>query len=239
MNDKAALGEFEGVSKKFIAEAVETMALIDANLKIFEGEFVVISGPSGCGKSTLLSILALFDVPSAGTYRIRGQVVNTLDSDERARLRNELIGFVFQSFNLLGHLNVFQNIELPMIWRRIGRDERKHRVMNVLDQVGLSHRAKHFPSQLSGGQQQRVAVARAIAGNPTIILADEPTGNLDSKNAESIMELLQMLHKSGATLVMVTHQPEFASKATRRVELRDGRIISSAAQSRNVPLAIV
>jgi len=227
MDKDHAVVELEGVSKRFFTDEVETIALSSANLTISANDFVVICGPSGCGKSTLLSIMAMFDMPTEGTYRLRGQAVNLLSLDERTRLRNEQIGFIFQSFNLLGHLTVFQNIELPMVWRGISRDERKDRVTRVLEQVGLSHRAKHYPSQLSGGQQQRIAVARAIAGSPSVILADEPTGNLDSKNAESIMELLHSLHRNGATLVMVTHQPDFGVNATRWIQLHDGRIVST------------
>ena len=229
------LVELKNISKTFFTEEVETRALSDASLAISQNDFVVIFGPSGCGKSTLLSILAMFDIPTAGTYHLGGKLTNELSMDERAKLRNEQIGYIFQSFNLLGHLTVFQNAELPLTWRGIKPGERKDRVMSMLERVGLSHRAKHYPSQLSGGQQQRVAVARAVAGNPAFILADEPTGNLDSKNAEGIMELLHQLHTEGATLIMVTHQLGFGAKATRWVHLNDGHIVSVGPQA---PIAI-
>jgi putative ABC transport system ATP-binding protein len=226
MSDRAVLAECQGVVKTFTTDEVETVALAEVDLCIRENDFIVIHGPSGCGKSTLLSILAVFDTPTAGTYRLKGKLTNELSPDERARLRNEQIGYIFQSFNLLGHLTVFQNVELPLTWRTMKPSERKERVMSVLEQVSLSHRAKHYPSQLSGGQQQRVAVARAVAGRPAFILADEPTGNLDSKNAEGTMQLLHQLHAEGATLIMVTHQLGFGAKATRWVHLNDGRIVS-------------
>jgi len=227
MSSKDALVELVEMSKTFATEEVETLALSNINITISANDFVVLSGPSGCGKSTLLSILAMFDSPTVGTYRFKGQLVSELDLTERTKLRNEQIGFVFQNFNLLGHLTVFQNIELPLTWRSINTKERKDRVNSTLERVGLSHRANHFPSQLSGGQQQRVAVARAVAGNPAVILADEPTGNLDSKNAESTMDLLLNLHRNGATLIVVTHQLSFGSRATRWVQLKDGCIVSS------------
>jgi len=231
MSDRIPLVELGGISKRFTTDEVETLALSDINLTIFKNDFAVICGPSGCGKSTLLSIFAMFDAPTTGTYRLNGRLTNELNIDERTRLRNEQIGYVFQSFNLLGHLTVFQNVELPLTWRGLKSAERKERVTAVLEKVGLTHRAKHFPSQLSGGQQQRVAVARAIAGNPAIILADEPTGNLDTKNAAAIMDLLHQLHETGATLVMVTHQLGFGAKATRWVHLNDGQIVSPAPQA--------
>jgi putative ABC transport system ATP-binding protein len=231
MTNKNALVQLEGVSKIFTTDEVETLALNQVNLTIFENDFVAICGPSGCGKSTLLSILAMFDAPTSGEYRLKGRLTNELSLEERTQLRNEQIGYVFQNFNLLGHLTVFQNVELPLTWRGMKSAGRKERVMSVLEQVGLTHRAKHFPSQLSGGQQQRVAVARAIAGNPAVILADEPTGNLDTKNAAAIMDLLHQLHEKGATLVMVTHQLGFGAKATRWVHLSDGQIVSPAPQA--------
>lgn len=226
MSNKNVLVELRGVSKTFTTDEVETLALSNVDLKILQNDFVVICGPSGCGKSTLLSILAMFDSPTSGIYSLNGRLTNELNLDERTKLRNEQIGYIFQSFNLLGHLSVFQNIELPLTWRGIKAAERKERVMSVLEQVGLVHRAKHFPSQLSGGQQQRVAVARAVAGSPAVILADEPTGNLDTKNAGAIMDLLHQLHEGGATLVMVTHQLAFGAKATRWVHFNDGKIVS-------------
>jgi len=228
---RAALAECKGIGKRFVTDEVETVALTEVDLCIRENDFIVIHGPSGCGKSTLLSILAMFDTPSVGEYHLNGKLTNELDLDERARLRNERIGYVFQSFNLLGHLTVFENVELPLTWRGMKTGERKERVMSVLERVGLSHRVKHYPSQLSGGQQQRVAVARAVAGCPAFILADEPTGNLDSKNAEGIMELLHQLHAGGATLIMVTHQLGFGAKATRWVQLNDGRVVSVSQQA--------
>ena len=229
--ERAALAECKGIWKRFTTDEVETVALAKVDLCIRENDFIVIHGPSGCGKSTLLSLLAMFDTPTAGTYHLKGKLANELSLDERARLRNEQIGYVFQSFNLLGHLTVFQNVELPLTWRSMKPSERKERVISVLERVGLSHRAKHYPSQLSGGQQQRVAVARAVAGSPAFILADEPTGNLDSKNAEGIMELLHQLHAEGATLIMVTHQLGFGAKATRWVRLSDGRVVSTDRQA--------
>jgi putative ABC transport system ATP-binding protein len=223
---RATLADCKGLGKRFVTDEVETVALTEVDLCVRENDFIVIHGSSGCGKSTLLSILAMFDTPSAGTYHLNGKLTNELGLDERARLRNERIGYVFQSFNLLGHLTVFENVELPLTWRGMKAGERKERVMSVLERVGLSHRVKHYPSQLSGGQQQRVAVARAVAGSPAFILADEPTGNLDSKNAEAIMDLLHQLHAGGATLIMVTHQLGFGAKATRWVHLNDGRVVS-------------
>jgi putative ABC transport system ATP-binding protein len=230
-NERPVLAECRGMGKRFVTDEVETVALMEIDLSIRENDFIVIHGPSGCGKSTLLSILAMFDTPTVGTYHLKGKPTNELGLDERARLRNEQIGYVFQSFNLLGHLTVFQNVELPLTWRGMKAGERKERVVSVLERVGLSHRVKHYPSQLSGGQQQRVAVARAVAGSPAFILADEPTGNLDSKNAEGIMELLHQLHKGGATLIMVTHQLGFGAQATRWVHLNDGRVVSAKEQA--------
>jgi putative ABC transport system ATP-binding protein len=212
------------LNKVFYTDEVETHALTDVDLEIAEGEYVSISGPSGCGKTTLLSILGLLDSPSEGEYLLAGEPVANLSASERARVRNRQIGFIFQAFNLIGDLTVFENIELPLTYRGISVAERKERVNAALERVGMSHRAKHFPAQLSGGQQQRVAAARAVAGDPVILLADEPTGNLDSKNGEAVMELLSELHRGGATICMVTHDQRYARYATRSIELFDGRV---------------
>ena len=201
-------------------------ALWHVDLEINQGEFVAIAGPSGCGKSTLLSILGLLDTPTEGKYWLSGHAVESLDRAERARVRNREIGFVFQSFNLIGDLTVFENVELPLTYRGMRAAERKQRVVAALEKVGMAHRVKHLPSQLSGGQQQRVAVARALVGEPSILLADEPTGNLDSKNSEAVMELLHELHQKGATICMVTHDPRFAQSAERTIHLFDGRVVS-------------
>ena len=216
----------EAVSKVFFTEEVETHALEGTHLEINQGEFVAIAGPSGCGKSTLLSILGLLDTPTEGKYWLSGHAVESLDRAERARVRNREIGFVFQSFNLIGDLTVFENVELPLTYRGMRAAERKQRVVAALEKVGMAHRVKHLPSQLSGGQQQRVAVARALVGEPSILLADEPTGNLDSKNSEAVMELLHELHQKGATICMVTHDPRFAQSAERTIHLFDGRVVS-------------
>jgi putative ABC transport system ATP-binding protein len=215
----------EGVSKIFYAEDVETHALSGVRLEIRDGEFVSIAGPSGCGKSTLLSILGLLDSPTEGGYAIHGTPVASLSISERSRIRNREIGFVFQAFNLIGDLNVFENVELPLTYRGMTASERKRRVQEVLDRVGMAHRAKHYPAQLSGGQQQRIAVARALGGKPSILLADEPTGNLDSKNSEAVMDLLKELHREGATICMVTHDSRYAGIADRTIHLVDGRIV--------------
>ena len=215
----------EGVSKTFYTDKVQTNALSDINLQIFEGEFVTIAGPSGCGKSTLLSILGLLDSPSEGSYLLNNRPVAELPASERARVRNREIGFIFQSFNLIGDLTVFENVELPLTYRGMRTAERKQRVEAALERVGMAHRAKHLPSQLSGGQQQRVAVARAVAGEPLILLADEPTGNLDSRSGEAVMDLLKELHQSGATICMVTHDPRYARHADRSIHLFDGRVV--------------
>jgi putative ABC transport system ATP-binding protein len=215
----------EGVKKVFLTDEIETHALAGIHLEIMPGEFVSIEGPSGCGKSTLLSILGLLDTPSEGRYTLNGRAVADLSLAERARVRNREIGFIFQSFNLIGDLTVFENVELPLTYRGMRAADRKARVNEALERVGMAHRARHLPSQLSGGQQQRVAVARAIAGNPSILLADEPTGNLDSKNGEAVMELLRDLHQSGATICMVTHDPRYARQADRSVHLFDGRVV--------------
>ena len=215
----------DGISKVFLTDEVETHALATINMEVNRGEFVAIAGPSGCGKSTLLSILGLLDSPTDGSYTLNGKPVAKLDFAERARIRNREVGFIFQSFNLIGDLTVFENVELPLTYRGMGGAERKKRVEEALEKVGMAHRMKHYPSQLSGGQQQRVAVARALGGKPSILLADEPTGNLDSKNGDAVMLLLQELHREGATICMVTHDPRFASHAERSVHLFDGRIV--------------
>ena len=204
---------------------METHALSGVHLKVQRGEFVSITGPSGCGKSTLLSILGLLDSPSAGHYWLDSHPVHELPAAERARIRNRQIGFIFQSFNLIGDLTVAENVELPLTYRGMAAAERKQRVQNALERVGMAHRMRHYPSQLSGGQQQRVAVARAVAGDPVILLADEPTGNLDSKNGEAVMQLLQELHRQGATIAMVTHDPRYARHADRSIFLFDGRVV--------------
>jgi putative ABC transport system ATP-binding protein len=215
----------EGVKKVFLAEEVETHALSNIHLEIDEGEYVSIGGPSGCGKTTLLSILGLLDTPTEGEYWLNRKEVANLSASERARIRNREVGFIFQAFNLIGDLNVFENVELPLTYRGMPSSERKARAHEALERVGMSHRTRHYPAQLSGGQQQRVAVARAVVGKPSILLADEPTGNLDSKNAEAVMELLDELHADGATICMVTHDPRWARHARRTVHLFDGRIV--------------
>jgi len=213
------------IGKTFQTDDVETRALANVELLIDKGEFVSISGPSGSGKSTLLAILGLLDVPTIGEYSIDGTDTSKLDSVKRAALRNRSIGFIFQAFNLIGDLTVEENVELPLVYRGMSSGERKKRVAEALDSVRMSHRARHLPAQLSGGQQQRVAVARAVAGDPLILLADEPTGNLDSKNGDAVMDLLCGLHAKGATICMVTHNPDYARKATRVVHLFDGRVV--------------
>ena len=215
----------DGVKKIFYTDEVETHALAGIQMEIRAGEYVSMSGPSGCGKSTLLSILGLLDTPSEGSYTLNGHNVADLALSERARIRNREVGFIFQSFNLIGDLTVFENVELPLIYRRMPAAERKQRVMNALERVQMAHRTKHYPSQLSGGQQQRVAVARALSGEPSILLADEPTGNLDSKNGEATMGLLEELHRDGSTICMVTHDPRYAERADRIVNLFDGAIV--------------
>jgi putative ABC transport system ATP-binding protein len=215
----------EGVTKVFLTEEVETHALAGIHLEICRGEFISIAGPSGCGKSTLLSILGLLDSPSEGHYTLNSKPVQGLNHAERARIRNREIGFIFQSFNLIGDLTVYENVELPLTYRGISSSERKIHVQAALEKVGMSHRMKHYHSQLSGGQQQRVAVARALVGHPLILLADEPTGNLDSKNGEAVMELLGDLHSAGATICMVTHDERFARHAEREIHLFDGRVV--------------
>jgi putative ABC transport system ATP-binding protein len=220
----------ENLSKVFYTDEVETHALASIHLNIDRGEYVAIAGPSGCGKSTLLSILGLLDSPTEGTYVLNSQPVQSLDLGQRARIRNREIGFIFQSFNLIGDLTVFENVELPLTYRGMKSSERAQRTKEALERVGMAHRAKHLPSQLSGGQQQRVAVARAIVGQPSIMLADEPTGNLDSKNGEAVMDLLRELHRGGATICMVTHDPRFTRYAERIVHLFDGRVVDESAE---------
>jgi putative ABC transport system ATP-binding protein len=220
-----ALIKLSNVTKVFYTDEVETHALSGIHLDIRKGEYVSIAGPSGCGKSTLLSILGLLDSPTEGSYTLNGKAVQGLDFSERARIRNQEIGFIFQSFNLIGDLNVYENVELPLTYRSMSSSERKNRVHEALEKVGMAHRIKHYPSQLSGGQQQRVAVARALAGHPSILLADEPTGNLDSRNGEAVMELLKQLHREGATICMVTHDARFAKEADRQVHLMDGKVV--------------
>jgi putative ABC transport system ATP-binding protein len=215
----------EAVTKVFLTDEVETHALSGIHLEINNGEYVSIAGPSGCGKTTLLSILGLLDTPSNGKYRLNGKQVADLSFSERAKIRNREIGFIFQAFNLIGDLTVYENVELPLTYRGMPGKERRERVQEALERVGMSHRMKHYPSQLSGGQQQRVAVARAVVGKPSILLADEPTGNLDSRNSEAVMGLLEELHKDGATICMVTHDPRFARYASRSIHLFDGRIV--------------
>src|SRR5512138_3442513 len=227
MNTSApTLIHLDGVTKVFFTDEVETHALAGIHLEIKSGEYIAIAGPSGCGKSTLLSILGLLDSPTQGTYSLNARPVADLPMSERARVRNREIGFIFQSFNLIGDLTVYENVELPLTYRGIRASERRERVTHALERVGMGHRAKHLPSQLSGGQQQRVAVARALVGEPSILLADEPTGNLDSRNGEAVMELLRDLHRAGSTICMVTHDPRFAQIADRTVHLFDGRVVS-------------
>ncbi len=226
-NESSALISLKGISKVFLTDELETHALADVDFEIRKGEYVAISGPSGCGKTTLLSILGLLDTPSGGTYTLAGESVARLAPVDRARVRNRQIGFIFQAFNLIGDLSVAENIEVPLTYRGMAANERRDRVAAALERVGMSHRAKHFPAQLSGGQQQRVAVARAVAGDPAILLADEPTGNLDSKNGEAVMELLRELNANGATICMVTHDTRYAEHADREVQLFDGRVVHS------------
>ncbi len=225
MADATALIHLEGVTKVFYTDEVETHALAGIHLDLKKGEYVSINGPSGCGKSTLLSILGLLDTPTGGTYILNNQSVANLNLSQRARIRNREVGFIFQAFNLIGDLTVYENVELPLTYRGMPSAERKKRVNDALERVGMAHRTKHFPSQLSGGQQQRVAVARAVVGEPSILLADEPTGNLDSTNGEAVMDLLRELHRGGATICMVTHDPRYAQYAERTISLFDGRIV--------------
>ena len=218
-----------GVTKTFATDEVVTYALLNIHLEIRQGDFVAIAGPSGCGKSTLLSILGLLDVPTEGTFALNDRPTASLSPAQRARIRNREIGFVFQNFNLIPDLTVAENVELPLTYRGMSPGDRRGRASAALERVGMTHRARHFPGQLSGGQQQRVAVARALAGDPSILLADEPTGNLDSGNADAVMQLLADLHRGGSTICMVTHDPRFASYADRTVHLFDGRIVEEGA----------
>jgi putative ABC transport system ATP-binding protein len=229
LSSPSPLIQLSAVKKVFHSEDVETHAVADVHLSIGKGEYVCIAGPSGSGKSTLLAIIGLLDTPSEGRYLLDGTLVSDLGARERARVRNQQIGFIFQSFNLIGDLTVAENVELPLTYRPMSAAERRKRVEAALDRVGMAHRGRHLPSQLSGGQQQRVAVARAVAGEPAILLADEPTGNLDSKNGDAVMELLRELHRGGATICMVTHNPEYARQAERTINLFDGRIVEEQA----------
>ena len=222
-----ALIQIEALTKVFYTDEIETHALSGVHLAIMRGDYVAMSGPSGCGKSTLLSIIGLLDTPTNGRYQLNGKPVENLSFAERSRIRNQEIGFIFQSFNLIGDLTVAENVELPLTYRTgMPSAERKKKVQESLERVNMAHRMRHYPSQLSGGQQQRVAVARALAGSPSILLADEPTGNLDSRNGEAVMELLQNLHREGATICMVTHDPRFARHAERNVHLFDGKVVA-------------
>jgi putative ABC transport system ATP-binding protein len=225
MSDKPLI-HLRELSKVFYTEEVETHALSGITLDIGSGEFVSIAGPSGCGKTTLLSILGLLDSPTGGKYLLDSEPVENLSAGQRAKIRNQAIGFIFQAFNLIGDLTVYENVELPLTYRGMPGSERKERVQAALERVGMAHRMNHYPSQLSGGQQQRVAVARAIVGKPLILLADEPTGNLDSKNGNAVMDLLRELHDEGATICMVTHDPRYAHVAERQIHLFDGQVVS-------------
>ncbi len=238
-NEKELLVELKDIKKVFFTDEVETHALNNINLKIMQGEYISISGPSGCGKSTLLSLLGLLDNSSSGHYQLAGHDASNLDRDERAKIRNKEIGFIFQAFNLISDLTVAENVELPLTYREdINKQQRETMVREALEHVDMAHRASHFPSQLSGGQQQRVAVARAISGNPSIILADEPTGNLDSKNAQMVMNLLDRLHSKGATICMVTHDPKSAARAERMIDIFDGKIVSDQLSSQLTAIAV-
>jgi putative ABC transport system ATP-binding protein len=225
--------EIEQLTKVFYTDEIETHALSGVHMQIKRGEYVAMSGPSGCGKSTLLSIIGLLDTPTGGRYQLNGKEVANLDFGDRSRIRNQEIGFIFQSFNLIGDLTVAENVELPLTYRAgMAAAERKKRVQESLERVNMAHRMRHYPAQLSGGQQQRVAVARALAGSPSILLADEPTGNLDSKNGEAVMKLLKELHDDGATICMVTHDPRFAAHAERQIHLFDGKVVAEGELSR-------
>ena len=230
MTNNSTLIQMQDISKIFYTDEVETHALSGIHMEICKGEYVSIAGPSGSGKSTLLALIGLLDSPSEGTYTLNGEPVANLTIGQRSRIRNREIGFIFQSFNLIGDLNVYENVELPLTYRGMSSADRKQRVQQALERVGMSHRTKHYPSQLSGGQQQRVAVARALAGSPSILLADEPTGNLDSRNAEAVMDLLRDLHREGATICMVTHDARFASHAERQIHLFDGRVVEESVE---------
>jgi putative ABC transport system ATP-binding protein len=230
-NGAQPLIKLESVSKVFITDEVETHALSGIHFEVKKGEYLSIAGPSGCGKSTLLAILGLLDTPSDGAYYLNGNPVTGLKLSERARIRNREIGFIFQAFNLIGDLTVYENVELPLTYRGMPSAERKRRVQEALERVGMSHRMKHYPSQLSGGQQQRVAVARALSGDPLILLADEPTGNLDSANGEAVMNLMRELHQAGSTICMVTHDPRYSEFADRTIHLFDGRIVEESVEA--------
>jgi putative ABC transport system ATP-binding protein len=229
--DGSPLIQLRAINKVFFTEELETRALMDVELEIRKGEYVAIEGPSGSGKTTLLSILGLLDVPSSGAYMLRGRDVAKLGARERAQVRNREVGFIFQTFNLIGDLSVWENVELPLRYRNMSAADRKTRVDAALERVQMGHRKNHMPGQLSGGQQQRVAVARAVAGDPAVLFADEPTGSLDSKNGDTVMDLLGELHASGATICMVTHSPEYARRATRAIHLFDGRVVDDAARA--------
>jgi putative ABC transport system ATP-binding protein len=231
MSSAGTVISMQGLKKIFFTDDLETHALSDVHLQIDKGEFVSIAGPSGCGKSTLLAILGLLDSPTSGEYKLNGKPVSSLGLSDRTRIRNREIGFIFQSFNLIGDLTVYENVELPLTYRGMGSAERKQKVQAALDRVGMTQRSKHYPAQLSGGQQQRVAVARALVGDPLILLADEPTGNLDSKNGDAVMDLLRELHQNGATICMVTHDPRYASVADRTIHLFDGCIVDEPTEA--------
>jgi putative ABC transport system ATP-binding protein len=230
-NGAAPLIRLESVSKVFVTDEVETHALSSIHFDVKKGEYLSIAGPSGCGKSTLLAILGLLDTPTDGIYYLNDKPVTGLKLSDRARIRNREIGFIFQAFNLIGDLTVYENVELPLTYRGMPSSERKRRVQEALERVGMSHRMKHYPSQLSGGQQQRVAVARALSGDPLILLADEPTGNLDSANGEAVMSLMRELHRAGSTICMVTHDPRYAEFADRTIRLFDGRIVEESSET--------
>ncbi len=230
MANNEGMIRLDNVTKVFYTDEIETHALAGIHLEFKKGEYVAIAGPSGCGKSTLLSILGLLDSPTSGEYWLDNESVANLNLAERARIRNRQIGFIFQNFNLIGDLSVYENVELPLTYRGTPGAERKQRVQKSLERVGMAHRMKHYPSQLSGGQQQRVAVARALVGDPLILLADEPTGNLDSQNGEAVMDLLSELHAGGATICMVTHDPRYARYADRTIHMFDGQIVEESAE---------
>jgi putative ABC transport system ATP-binding protein len=230
-NEREPLAVLQGVTKVFLSDDLETHALAGVHLTIRRGEYVSIAGPSGCGKSTLLSILGLLDTPTKGSYELAGKGVAALAPAERARIRNQHIGFVFQSFNLIGDLSVLENVELPLTYRGLSAGDCRQRAQQALERVGMAHRLNHYPAQLSGGQQQRVAVARSVAGGPELLLADEPTGNLDSHNGRAVMDLLAKLHSEGTTICMVTHDPRYADLAERTVHLFDGRIVEEHGKS--------
>ncbi len=237
MEQGNALIRLEGVNKIFYTEEMETHALSDIHLEIHDGEFAEVMGPSGCGKSTLLSLIGLLDTPSAGGYWLNGESVSDLSPSERAEVRNRHIGFIFQAFNLIGDLTVFENVELPLIYGGIDAGTRRQAAQRALERVGMSHRMDHYPSQLSGGQRQRVAAARAVVGDPLILLADEPTGNLDSTNGEAVMQLLRDLHAEGSTILMVTHDPRYSAYAERTIHLFDGRITDEEVETEELGLA--